>query len=125
MHWHCQERKPKASKKTAAERRTVVPKKKVGIKDKTIEKRVGEKEKTKGKKSKEKKEKKDETPFNERTWQLDQVCKYCVFMNDLNNSSLAVQESDSEEVPRSGDAGRQGVLHAQALPGDHARYSDQ
>ena len=59
------ERKPKTAKKpVAAEKKASASVKKVGAK--TKEKKL--------KPVKEKKEKKDETPFEEKTWQLDQVC---------------------------------------------------
>ena len=60
------QRKPKTAKKPNAEKKASAPRKKVGAKEKTKEK--------KSKPVKEKKEKKDDTPFEEKTWQLDQVC---------------------------------------------------
>ena len=59
------ERKPKTAKKPAAEKKATASVKKVGAK--TKEKKL--------KPVKEKKEKKDETPYEEKTWQLDQYRK--------------------------------------------------
>ena len=59
------ERKPKTAKKPAAEKKATASVKKVGAKTKE----------KKSKPVKEKKEKKDETPFEEKTWQLDQYRK--------------------------------------------------
>ena len=59
------ERKPKTAKKPNADKKAIAPRKKVGAKEKTKVMTL--------KPVKEKKEKKDDTPFEEKTWQLDQV----------------------------------------------------
>ena len=73
------ERKPKTAKKPAADKKAAAPRKKIGVKEKSKEK--------KSKPIKEKKDKKEDTPFEEKVWQLDQVGHYSlnIFSSMLTN----------------------------------------
>ena len=109
------ERKPKTAKKPAADKKAAAPGKKVGVKEKTKEK--------KSKPIKEKKEKKEDTPFEEKVWQLDQVFNiHATSFVQCSQTMFAVQESDNEEVSRTGFGGCEGVLHGQIIARDCARY---
>ena len=109
------ERKPKIAKKPAADKKAAAPGKKVGVKEKSREK--------KSKLIKEKKEKKEDTPFEEKVWQLDQVSNiHATSFVQCSQSMFAVQESDIEEVSWPGLGGCEGVLHGQIIARDCARY---
>ena len=92
------ERKPKTAKKPVAEKKATASVKKVGAK--TKEKKL--------KPVKEKKEKKDETPFEEKTWQLDQYRK--VTMKKFHGNVLVdVREFYMDKLSKEIMPGKKGI----------------